>query len=88
MRRASRLSRLALALLALWGFVAPLAPERDRVAQTSGAGARNEVAVQRAGVARRVPVAAVAAAPVYPAGPLLAERAPARRYLLHRAWLL
>ena len=89
MRRSSTLlTRLALALLAVLGFVAPLAsPEADRVVQTVGgkpsAVETHETStpplarVEREEGPSQEPVwLAQAAAPV------------SRRYLLHRAWLL
>ncbi len=89
MRRASMLSRLALALLALWGFVAPLAPERDRVAQTCGAGAgARKLEAQPAGVQPRITLAAVPRGVAVPPAARPFEVQTSRRYLLHRAWLL
>ena len=82
------LSRLALALLAVVGFVAPLAaPEADRVVQTSGGkpvqAAPREVALAAAeGSAREVPLPKVEQAP----SPRV--RLSARRSLLNHAWLV
>lgn len=90
MRRGSStwLSRLALALLAVLGFVAPLAaPEADRVVQTSGGKpvqvAPREVVIAAAEVsAREIPVPKVEQAPSPRVGFI------ARRYLLNHAWLV
>lgn len=90
MRRGSAtlLSRLALALLAVLGFVAPLAvPEAARVVQTAGGKpvqvAPREVALAAAEVsAREVPLPKVEQAP----SPRV--ELSARRYLLTHAWLV
>ena len=83
-RSSSLLSRLALALLALMGFVAPLsAMEVDRVVQTTGAKpAMVEVAEAtiELAVANEPPRASAA-----PGGEV---EHSARRYLLHCAWLI
>lgn len=88
--RAAVLSRLALALLALFGFSVPAAErEADRVVQRAAGGP------ERRKPAEAAPVAIAAVAPVHHgveattlppprAGTL---RAAPRRYLLHRAWL-
>ncbi len=92
MRRGSStlLTRLALALLAVLGFVAPLsAAEGDRVVQTVGGKPAPLAAeeVRPAALARSGLVAG--AAPLHltvrPGGP---RGLTARRYLLHRAWLV
>lgn len=87
-RSSTLLTRLALALLAVLGFVAPLAtPEADRVVQTVGgkpsAGETHETSTPRLARVER----AESPAPQ----PVLQPQAAApvsRRYLLHRAWLL
>ena len=84
-RSSSLLSRLALALLALMGFVAPLsAMEVDRVVQTTGAKPAMVVEVAEAtielAVANEPPRASAA-----PGGEV---EHSARRYLLHCAWLI
>ena len=84
-RSSSLLSRLALALLALMGFVAPLsAMEVDRVVQTTGA---RPAAVE---VAEATIELAVASEPPSPASPAPSREVEhsARRYLLHCAWLI
>lgn len=83
------LTRLALALLAVLGFVAPLAAgEVNRVVQTAG-GKPSAVEIDEASPA---PGVALETADVVPPAPAkLLARGPAassRRYLLHRAWLL
>jgi hypothetical protein len=89
MSRSTFLSRLALALLAVLGFVAPLAPERDRVVQTSGAGRPDQP--------EATPRALPATPPALPrTRPTEARRSihprptpliTPHKYLLHRAWL-
>lgn len=86
-RSSSLLSRLALALLALMGFVAPLsAVETDRVVQTDG-GRPSPVEelgqVELAGE-RSVVSADEATFPRLHRGPTEVSR----RYLLHGAWLI
>lgn len=82
------LTRLALALLAVLGFVAPLsAAEGDSVVQTAGGkpapGTRREVVV----AAAPAEVEGDAPLPVTSLPRLSVERV-ARRYLLNRAWLV
>ena len=89
MRRSSTLlTRLALALLAVLGFVAPLAvPEGDRVVQIAG-GKPSAVETHEASAPA---VVALEAEGAPPSPAVLVARGPevsARRYLLHRAWLL
>lgn len=86
------LTRLALALLAVLGFVAPLAmPEGDRVVQTAG-GKPSDAPAARGEVEPAPAAAALAevAAPPPPLTMLSGARGgiTARRYLLHRAWLV
>ena len=89
MRRSSTLlTRLALALLAVLGFVAPLAVhEADGVVQTAG-GKPSAVETQESN-GSTVVITAHTDRPW--SEPVLFAQAPAvhaRRYLLHRAWLL
>ena len=89
MRRFSILTRLALASLAVLGFSAPLAaPESDRVTQTCG-GKPREAPFLQPSRARRLSTAAYRR-PAGAATPEAARRSVelARRYLMHRAWLL
>ena len=84
------LTRLALALLAVLGFVAPLsAPEGDRVVQTAGGKPSPVVRPEVVRAAVAGPLAS-AEAPLPSCTVLASSRAgePARRYLLHRAWLV
>ena len=83
------LTRLALALLAVLGFVAPLsAPEGDRVVQTAG-GKPSPVPAARQEVVTAVAPAALASVAVpRPALSSVGVVVTARRYLLHRAWLV
>ena len=89
-RSSTLLTRLALAALAICGFVAPLVtPEVDRVVQTVGGRVseprRHEQAPATVAARedpRRPTPAAQAVRPVEP-GP-----EGCRRYLLHRAWLI
>ncbi len=85
-RSSSLLSRLALALLAVLGFVAPLAVhERDRVEQTCSAPPVEVVATPRS------PRSASRVCATPRAGPMVRADAELRvspKYLLHRAWLL
>ncbi|MDP1821738.1 MAG: hypothetical protein Q8L48_00780 [Archangium sp.] len=87
-RSSSLLSRLALALLALMGFVAPLAAvEADRVVQTAGA----QPSPSEAPEARVEPAAFPTRAWTRGSASFRrvgAEAASSRRYLLHRAWLI
>ena len=87
-RSSTLLTRLALALLAVLGFVAPLAtPEADRVVQTV-TGKPSTVETHEAS-APAVVEGAPGALPRRE--PVLFAQAPSpvsRRYLLHRAWLL
>lgn len=89
MRRSFLLTRLALALLAVLGFSAPLAaPEGDRVVQTGG-GKPHEVPPLQSSAAhlRGTPALRVEAVGTsLVAKPDSAQLTP--RYLLHRAWLL
>ena len=89
MRRSSTLlTRLALALLAVLGFVAPLAaPEADRVVQTVG-GKPSAVETHEASAP---PLVQHERAERPALEPVMLARAAApvsKRYLLHRAWLL
>ena len=82
------LSRLALALLAVMGFVAPVSVrEADGVVQTAR---RDEKAQRRVEVAeelsRKAPTPIPARAPT---GDFTTRaEAGSKRYLLHRAWLI
>ena len=89
MRRSSTLlTRLALALLAVLGFVAPLAtPEADRVVQTVG-GKPSEVVTHEASGAARGRVERTGVSLLRPVLQAQAQAPRSRRYLLHRAWLL
>jgi hypothetical protein len=85
-RSSTLLSRLALALLALAGFVAPAAErELDGVVQTSRA-TRAAPAEERAGEVQALP--APEAPRCAPASWNPFHGNAERRYLLHRAWLL
>ena len=90
MRRSSTLlTRLALALLAVLGFVAPLAaPEADRVVQTVGGKPSVAVETHEASTPPLVQDERTARPALEPV--LLARAAApvSKRYLLHRAWLL
>lgn len=80
------LTRLALALLAVLGFVAPLSTvEGERVVQTTGGKPSPEVKVRQRSPA---PTAFETNAPLQAARRLPRVELAARRYLLHRAWLL
>ena len=82
--RSHRLARLALALLAVAGFVAPLAErEADQVVQTAGSG---QVAIATA----PGPVVVSVERREWKNLELPVERALTgeRRFLLNRAWLL
>ena len=85
MRRSSTLlTRLALALLAVLGFVAPLSErEADGVVQTTGGPQSAAQAVESR--ARLETDVRVFPQPRLP-GPGPEQRS--RRYLLHRAWLI
>lgn len=79
--------RLALALLALGGFAAPVeAPEPDRVVQAAG----GKPSARVAPVEPRVFAAALPAPALPLPAPVLGQREEGgqRRYLQHRAWLL
>ena len=86
MRRASLLSRLALALLALTGFVAPLsAMEVDRVVQTTGGKpSAHQTQEHHRGAPRLREVPRLSRAPRFTSR----HDEVARRYLMNRAWLL
>jgi hypothetical protein len=86
-RASTTASRLALALLAVAGFAAPIAArEADRVVQTTGG--ERERPTAPAALAERSDPGAVPAAPA-PVGVFVArEAAGQRRYLLHRAFLI
>jgi hypothetical protein len=89
-RPSTLLTRLALALLAVMGFVAPLsAMEVDRVVQTVG-GKPSAARETREAFAARAPASAPAEVEFFPSAPLPEQRSAevARRYLLHRAWLI
>ena len=82
------LSRLALALLAVMGFVAPVcAREADGVVQTAG---RVKQATLQAQVAAELSLPAPAPLPARAQARGLTTRAEAgsKRYLLNRAWLI
>lgn len=83
------LTRLALALLAVLGFVAPLAlREVARVEQTAGA-RRGPVAPREVSMAALEPAVVAAVSNHHPiAEPAGREERAARRYLLNRAWLV
>jgi len=88
-RRASLLSRLALALFAALGFVAPIdRPEPSCAAQVT-ARALAPPSAAALGIAG-VPVenGSEARLEVEPLAPRPSARPVGRRYLLHRAWLL
>jgi hypothetical protein len=89
------MSRLALALLALAGFAAPAAQrELDGVVQTSRAPRAVESSAPATAVIESEVVVEVQALPApSPSAPRAHAASPfigssARRYLLHRAWLL
>lgn len=84
------MTRLALALLAVLGFAAPLVMRQvDPVAQTCGAGpAKEEETASTERTPRRALAVARASLPPPAAGPTPPVVEPQRRYLLHRAWLL
>jgi hypothetical protein len=86
-RSSTLLTRLALALLAVLGFVAPLAArEADGVVQTAG-GKPSEVEPREA--SRAVDTVEHETLPRLELATWAQAPAPvSRRYLLHRAWLL
>lgn len=82
------LTRLALALLAVLGFVAPLsAVEGDRVVQTTGGKPSPEAKVEQRH-SPPAPTALPSSTPLQASRTLPRVERSARRYLLHRAWLL
>jgi hypothetical protein len=88
-RSSTLLTRLALALLAVLGFVAPLAtPEADRVVQTVGGKPSAVETQQQASTPRRAAVVRGQPAPLEPVLHAQSAAPVSRRYLLHRAWLL
>lgn len=87
-RSSSLLTRLALGLLAVTGFAAPLPVRQvDPVAQTCGAGPSTPE-VLRAPARPRLAVLFPAAPTLETAPPAPRAPEPLRRYLLHRAWLI